>query len=142
VTVHWKAKHLPVWAGSADSVGQYKRSAEAAHAFGSISPRAARVCELMNAGFLLAATPRILTLIEHGKREPTWCAARSAKDAYAFGFEPRALGVEDPWGALRLLTACVGDRVEAEWGRLVRRPPLAPAPRRGHLHHALPRSSP
>ncbi len=99
----------------------------AAHAFGSSGRGAARVCVLMNAGFLLADPPPILTLTEHGKREPTWCAARSTRDTYAFGFEPRALNAEDLWAALRLLTACVGDPVEAEWARLVRSPPLAPA---------------
>ena len=94
---------------------------------GATGPGTARVGVLMNAGFLLADPPPILTLIEHAEREPTWCAARSTRDAYAFGFEPRALGAEDLWGALRLLTAGVGDPVEAEWARLVRRPPLAPA---------------
>lgn len=95
--------------------------------YGSRGPGAARVCVLMNAGFLLADPPPIMTLVEHAERQPTWCAARSTRDAYAFGFGPGALGFGDLWSALRLLTACVGDLVEAEWASLVRRPPLAPA---------------
>jgi MoaA/NifB/PqqE/SkfB family radical SAM enzyme len=94
---------------------------------GSIRSDPARVCVLMNAGFLLADPPPVSALVERGEREPTWCAARSTRDAYAFAFDPRRLGPGDLWPALRLLTACLDDRVEAEWTRLVQRPPLAPA---------------
>src|SRR5262249_18251219 len=94
------------------------------HVFGSAGPGAARVCVLMNAGFLLADPPPIVALIEAAEREPTWCAARSTRDAYAFAFAPRALGADELWPALRLLTACVGDQVEQEWASLVRRSPL------------------
>jgi len=94
------------------------------HVFGSTGPGAARVCVLMNAGFLLADPPPIVALIEAAEREPTWCAARSTNDAYAFAFAPRALGADELWPALRLLTASVGDQVDEEWAGLVRRPPL------------------
>ena len=94
---------------------------------GSIGPSLARVCVLMNAGFLLADPPPVPALVENGQREPTWCAARSTRDAYAFAFEPRQLGSDVLWPALRLLTACLDDPVESEWARLVQKPPLAPA---------------
>ena len=97
------------------------------HVFGSSGPGAARVCVLMNPGFLLADPPPIVALIEGAEREPTWCAAQSTRDVYAFAFRPRALGSEDLWPALRLLTASMGDQMEDDWGRLVRRAPLAPA---------------
>ncbi len=94
--------------------------------FGSTGPGAARVCVLMNAGFLLADPPPLMTLIEAAEREPTWCAARSTRDAYAFAFDPQMLATEQLWPALGLLTASVGDQVDGNWTHLVRRPPLAP----------------
>src|SRR5262249_6325940 len=119
------AMHLsrcsPAW------VSPTSRARIKSRVFGSTGPGAARVCVLMNAGFLLADPPPIVALIEAAEREPTWCAARSTKDAYAFAFAPRALGTDDLWPALRLLTACVGDDVEEEWAGLVRRAPLPPA---------------
>jgi molybdenum cofactor biosynthesis enzyme MoaA len=95
--------------------------------FGSTGPGSARVCVVMNAGFLLAVPPPLAELIERAEREPTWCAARSTKDAYAFAFTPRMLPADDLWPALRLLTAGADDPCEAEWTRLVSGPPLAPA---------------
>src|SRR5262245_28341186 len=68
------AMHLsrcsPAW------VSPTSRARIKSRVFGSTGPGAARVCVLMNAGFLLADPPPIVALIEAAEREPTWCAAR------------------------------------------------------------------
>jgi molybdenum cofactor biosynthesis enzyme MoaA len=83
---------------------------------------------LMNAGFLLGDPPPIQELAEAARRESAAVAAAgSTGDAYAFAFRPAAMDVEHLWSALRLLTAGVDQRMDAEWAHLRGVFRLAPA---------------
>ena len=90
--------------------------------------RSGPVRVLMNAGFLLGDPPPIHELAEAARLESAAvAAARSTGDAYAFAFRPAEMDVEHLWSALRLLTAGVDQRMDAEWAHLTGVPRLAPA---------------
>jgi molybdenum cofactor biosynthesis enzyme MoaA len=82
----------------------------------------------MNPGFLLGDPPPIQELAAAARHDSVAvAAARSTGDAYAFAYRPAEMDVEHLWSALRLLTACVNQRVDAEWTNFtgVRRLPPA-----------------
>jgi hypothetical protein len=90
--------------------------------------RSGPVRVLMNAGFLLGDPPPIQELAEAARLQAAAVAAtRSTGDAYALAFRPAEMGVERLWSALRLLTAGVDQRVDAEWAHLTGVHRMAPA---------------
>jgi MoaA/NifB/PqqE/SkfB family radical SAM enzyme len=77
------------------------------------------VTVLMGPAFLLADSPPFGTLVEKALLSSvSYCGTRSTADAYACAFRARALSLDGLWRMIRLLSACVDDRVDAEWARL------------------------